>query len=89
MEVKAISDELLNILVCPETKQQVSLISDQDLARINSLISEGKLLKKSGAKAEEALIAGLLREDRKVLYPIIEGIPVMLIEESLVVENII
>ncbi len=88
MEAKAISDELLNILVCPETKESVSLLSTSELNRLNTLISEGAILKKSGAKATDNLVAGLIRSDRKILYPVIEGIPVMLNEEALIVEHI-
>lgn len=88
MEAKAISDELLSILVCPETKEAVSLISEQDLQKVNELISQGLIIKKSGSKAEEKINAGLIRADRKILYPIVEGIPVMLAEEGLVLNNI-
>ena len=36
-----------------------------------------------GAAVTEALEAGLVREDRKVVYPIRDSIPVLLIDEGL------
>ena len=89
MENQPISQELLSILVCPESKEQVNLASDQILEKLNEAIAQGRLLKKSGQKADQSLSAGLLRIDNKVLYPIVEGIPVMLVEEGLVVDGLI
>jgi len=36
----------------------------------------------------EKLDGGLIRADRKILYPIREDIPVMLIEEGIPIENL-
>jgi uncharacterized protein YbaR (Trm112 family) len=89
MQNQPISQELLSILVCPESKEQVNLASSQILEKINQAISNGRVVKKSGQKAAEAISAGLIRSDNKILYPIVEGIPVMLVEEGLVLEGII
>ncbi len=78
-----VSPELLEILVCPESKQPVSSASEEILAKVNAEISAGRLRNRGGEKVEEAISAGLVREDRKILYPVDDGIPVMLIEESI------
>jgi uncharacterized protein YbaR (Trm112 family) len=78
-----VSPELVDILVCPETKQPVAVASEDVLARVNEKISAGSLRNRGGEKVEKAITEGLLREDGKMLYPVDDGIPVMLIEESI------
>jgi len=87
MSETSISNELLAILVCPETKRPVSLASDSVLSQINSLVSQGKLFKKDGQQVKEKISAALLRDDSKILYPIIDGIPIMLVEEAIALES--
>ena len=78
-----VNPELLEILVCPESKQPVSSASEEVLAKVNAEISAGRLRNRGGEKVEEAISEGLVREDGKILYPVDDGIPVMLIEESI------
>ena len=78
-----VSQDLLDILVCPETKQPVVPASDEVLAQINSQIEAGKLRNRGGDVVSNAISEGLLREDGTILYVVDDGIPVMLIEESI------
>jgi uncharacterized protein YbaR (Trm112 family) len=78
-----VNQDLLEILVCPETKQPVQTASDEVLARVNAEIDAGRLRNRGGEKVSERVTEGLLREDGKVLYVVDDGIPVMLIEESI------
>jgi uncharacterized protein YbaR (Trm112 family) len=83
-----IDKELLAILCCPETKQDVSLADEALIAKLNDRIGKGELKNKAGQSVTEKLDGGLLRADRKVLYPIREDIPVMLIEEGIPIEGL-
>ena len=78
-----VSQDLLDILVCPETKQPVKPASDELLARINEQIEAGSLRNRGGDTVSNAISEGLLREDGQILYVVDDGIPVMLIEESI------
>ena len=78
-----IRGELLEILVCPETKQSVAPASDAVLTRLATEIEAGKLRNRGGQRVEKPIAEGLVREDGKILYPVEDGIPVMLIEESI------
>ena len=57
-----VSQELLEILVCP--------------------VASGSLRNRGGRQVESAPSEGLVREDGRILYPVEDDIPVMLIEES-------
>ena len=78
-----VSQELLEILVCPETKQTVSLAADDVIAQINKRIEAGDLRNRGGDPVSKPVTEGLLREDGQILYVVDDGIPVMLVEESI------
>jgi uncharacterized protein YbaR (Trm112 family) len=78
-----VSPELLEILVCPETKQPISLAGADVLARLNAEIDAGRLRNRGGDTVTKRIEEALIRDDRKVLYVVDDGIPVMLIEESI------
>jgi uncharacterized protein YbaR (Trm112 family) len=82
-----IDKELLAILCCPETKQDVALADPSLIDRLNDRIAKGELKNKGGQAVTEKLDGGLIRADKKVLYPIREDIPVMLIEEAIPLEG--
>ena len=84
-----IDKDLLAILCCPDTKQDVSLADEALIAKLNEAVSRGKLKNKSNKPITESLDGGLIRGDRKILYPIREDIPVMLIEEGIPLEGMI
>jgi uncharacterized protein len=78
-----IDKDLLAILCCPETKQEVSLADARVIDDLNARIDRGELKNKGGQAVTEKLDGGLVRADRKIVYPIRESIPVMLIEEGI------
>jgi uncharacterized protein len=78
-----VSQDLLEILVCPETRQPLTLADAALLARLNAEIDAGRLRNRGGDKVEKRVQEGLLRQDGKVLYVVDDDIPVMLIEESI------
>lgn len=78
-----VSEDLLEILVCPETKQPVALAGADVLSRVNQGIEAGTLRNRGGDAVSAPVTEALLREDGRVLYVVDDGIPVMLIEESI------
>ena len=75
--------ELLEILVCPETKQALKLADDGTLERVNRAVKAGALKNQGGNRVKDRIEEGLLREDGKVLYPVRDDIPVMLLDEAI------
>jgi uncharacterized protein YbaR (Trm112 family) len=82
-----IDPELLEILCCPETKQPVTLVTGEVIDRINSRIQSKALKNRGGQPVEEKIDGGLVREDRKYLYPIRDSIPIMLEDEAIPFEE--
>jgi len=78
--------ELLEILVCPETKAPVHLADSTLLERLNTAIRAGRVTNRSGKGVTEALEAALVRADGTILYPVRKGIPIMLLDEAIPIE---
>ncbi len=81
--------DLLEILRCPESLQPLTLLEFAHLASLNEKISAGHLQNRAGKTVTEPLQAALLRKDSRYLYPIKNDIPVMLIDESIYVKDIL
>ena len=81
-----IDSKLLDILCCPESKQNVLMASAEILANINQGIQAGNVKNKAGEVISETIDEALISEDGKRLYPVRHGIPVMLIDESIILE---
>lgn len=78
-----IDQSLLDILVCPETKQRLQVAGDDVLGRLNASIESGSVTNRGGEAVTTGLAEALIREDGNVLYPVRDDIPIMLIDESI------
>ena len=78
-----IDAELLKILCCPETHQDLRLADQSLVENLNTQIAAGALKNRSGQPVSEKLEAGLIRSDGKFLYPVRQDIPVMLVDEAI------
>ena len=78
-----IDPELLKILRCPETRQPLTVADNAELQRLNQRLSAGELVNRAGKPVTEPLQEALVRQDRTVVYPVRNNIPVMLIEEGI------
>ncbi len=75
--------KLLDILVCPATRQPLSMLDAAGLQAVNRAIGAGGVQRGDGTPQADALREALLTRDRKTVYRIDDGIPVLLAEESL------
>ena len=80
--------KLLTILCCPVTHKGLKLAGKSDLSRVNTAIEQGNLTNRDGATLHEPLSEALITDDKKLLYPVKNGIPVLLEGESVSMEQI-
>jgi uncharacterized protein YbaR (Trm112 family) len=79
---------LLSILRCPVTHKGLSLARSAMLKDVNAAIDSGKLCNQDGKVLAEPMSEALVTDDGKVLYPVSNGIPVLLQGESVNMEQL-
>lgn len=70
---------LLNLLRCPETMQTLVFAPADLLARVNRDV----LPDRSGRPLDPPLEAALVRQDGALLFPIRDGVPILLLETAI------
>ena len=84
-----LDQQLLTVLCCPETRQSVTLADASLIQVVNAAVGKGQVRNKASRLLVEQIEGGLIREDHKILYPIRDRIPVMLIEEGIPLDQIL
>lgn len=75
--------KLLDLLCCPATRQSLALLDAQGLEALNRAIAAGGVKRADDSAQTEALREALLTRDRKTVYRLDDGIPVLLGEEAI------
>ena len=75
--------KLLDLLVCPTTRQPLALLESRALGYLNDAIAGGTVLRTDGAPQSRPLREGLVTRDRRLVYRIDDGIPVLLADEAI------
>jgi uncharacterized protein YbaR (Trm112 family) len=78
-----IDKQLLSILVCPESRIPLELADETLLAAVNQAIAGGRVKNHGGESVTEPFEAALVRQDRAVIYPIIDRIPILLADAAI------
>jgi uncharacterized protein YbaR (Trm112 family) len=80
-----ITDDVLNLLVCPESKQRLRWADSAIVERLKNLSISGELNTTSGSRVSGDFEAVLLREDGAVGYLVKGGIPILLVEQGIAI----
>lgn len=68
----------INILKCPITGQDLQVLSSEELAEINRIANKDQLWQTDGQRVNKEISSGLATPDRNYIYPIINGIVILL-----------
>lgn len=83
-----VDKRLLPLLRCPITHKGLAVANRALLADVNAVITRGELKNRDGRQLGEPLGEALVTDDGKVLYPVSDGIPVLLEGEAVNMEQL-
>ena len=75
--------KLLDLLVCPATRQPLALLDSRGLHALNAAIQAGGIVRGDGSPQAEAVREAMVTRDHKTVYRVDDGIPVLLVEEAI------
>ncbi|MFG6085284.1 Trm112 family protein [Stenotrophomonas indicatrix] len=75
--------KLLDLLVSPDTRQPLSLLDGKGLEALNRAIAAGTVNRADGNPLTQPLREALVTRDRKQVFRVDDGIPVLLAEEAI------
>ncbi|OIP30992.1 MAG: hypothetical protein AUK47_23530 [Deltaproteobacteria bacterium CG2_30_63_29] len=78
----------LAVLTCPATRQPLTSLDDERLAQLNAAIGDGRVRTQGGEAFREAIDGALIREDGAIAYPVVDNIPVLMVTEGLVLNDL-
>ena len=73
-----IDGKLLEILCCPVSKTPLARLTPSRLKKLNQAISAGEVQYVDGEPVDEPLREALITEDSRVVYAVVDGIPILL-----------
>ena len=75
--------KLLDLLCSPDTRQPLALLEPAGLEALNQAIAAAAVARNDGSREAAPLREALVTRDRKTVYRIDDGIPVLLAEEGI------
>ncbi len=78
-----VDGKLLEILCCPLSKTPLMRLTSARLEKLNAAIRAGDVQTVRGEVVEQVLKEALITEDAKVIYPVIDNIPILLEENGI------
>jgi uncharacterized protein YbaR (Trm112 family) len=78
-----IHPDFLSMLRCPENLSNLAEADAALIGRLNDAVAAGRLKNRAGLPVEKRLDSALVRADGEVAYPIIDEIPILLVDEGI------
>lgn len=68
-----LNQDFVKILRCPKTQTQLEELSQDELLKVNEKLS---------SQGEDSFEGALISREAKLIYPIVNNIPVLLVDEA-------
>ena len=81
--------KLLDLLVCPLTRQPLAVLDGQGLHVLNDAIQAGGVMRADGSIQVDTIREALITRDRVSVYRIDDGIPVLLAEDAIATAQVV
>ena len=79
----AVDGKLLEILCCPVSKVALNRLEHSRLEKLNRAITSGEVESVRGEMIATPLKEALITEDGRVIYPVVDDIPLLLEEKGI------
>ena len=77
-----LTDEVIDLLRCPENRMRLARGGTDMVARINREIVARRLRNRRGVALAKQIDALLVREDGRLAYLVVDDIPILLADEA-------
>ena len=83
-----LNDQFLKILRCPVSGSTLRPAESELLERVNSAITAGRLKNRFGDSVTRLVSEGLVNQDRSLLLVVDDGIPSLIADEAIPLEQV-